>query len=131
MAQKSKTHDYAADAEKAQAFLSSFSEGSGRRKKYVDALQGVANREKTTVEVYLDDVESFSDSTFVENIHENTKRYEKIFSEAADKIMPESNVEVLEEDVYDVWQHHREQRLRVAAQMNAEVRRSFAYTHIQ
>jgi hypothetical protein len=73
--------------------------------------QGVANREKKTVEVYLDDVESvslvpppftiplpssintfshftillpstlrtlsqFSDSAFVENIHENTMRYE-------------------------------------------------------
>eukprot|EP00123_Amoebidium_parasiticum_P017100 comp23710_c0_seq1/m.40784 comp23710_c0_seq1/g.40784 ORF comp23710_c0_seq1/g.40784 comp23710_c0_seq1/m.40784 type:complete len:736 (-) comp23710_c0_seq1:511-2718(-) len=62
-------------------------------KKYLDQLQRIANRETTELIVELDDVYAEYDQDFVDDIQKNTLRYITLFSEIADEMMPEPNVE--------------------------------------
>lgn len=114
---KLKRQDYASDREKIRLFLVTFTEGSGKKSKmkYMEQLQAVANRTAKTIDVYLDDVNQAMDAVFLNNVLTNTLRYRDMFAEVCDKLMPGPNVDLLEEDVYDVWQHHREERLKAAA----------------
>lgn len=75
-------------------------------------MQEVANRERKTFNIELDDVfEMARDQEFVENIKRNTLRYVRLFSDAVDSLLPEPNVEMKEGDISDVWNNQREQRL--------------------
>ena len=46
------------------------------------------------------------DSQFVANVAANTKRYLKLFAEAADSLLPRANRDDMPEDVFDVLACH-------------------------
>ena len=65
--------------------------------------QDIANRQRNTLEVGLDDVEGFSkDVELVERLEANTQQYLTLLAEAADNIMPAPTDSDLPEDVFDV-----------------------------
>jgi hypothetical protein len=55
-------------------------------KKYLELLQGVANRRERVVEIELDDVFShFGGDEMAEKIKKNTYRYKQLISDAIDR----------------------------------------------
>ena len=118
--------DYDADKELCKEFMREFisldsnsdeSFGSQSPAKYMQLLQGVANREVRVLDVSLDDIASFSSRESVvdmdeddkigellRQIEKNTKRYVRVFSEAADELMPLPIPERMQgvDDVIDV-----------------------------
>jgi DNA replicative helicase MCM subunit Mcm2 (Cdc46/Mcm family) len=65
--------------------------------------QDIANRQRSTLEVDLDDLDGFSkDPELVEHLEHNTQQYLVLLAEAADNIMPSATDENLPEDVFDV-----------------------------
>lgn len=65
--------------------------------------QDIANRQRGTLEVDLDDLEGFSkDPELVEHVERNTQQYLQLLAEAADNIMPPPTDDNLPEDVFDV-----------------------------
>mmetsp|Transcript_15837 Transcript_15837/g.30993 ORF Transcript_15837/g.30993 Transcript_15837/m.30993 type:complete len:731 (-) Transcript_15837:61-2253(-) len=105
--------NYVEDRAKCRAFLEGFTQNGSL--KYMDKLQEISNRELKRLVIELDDVEAFeADSAFMQNIIRNCDRYLGLFASEADSLMPEPSVEIKEEDVYDVWMHHRQQRIEAA-----------------
>lgn len=66
--------------------------------------QEIANRKRSTLEVELDDLEAFAESSaaLVTHIERNTQQYLQLVAEAADPLMPQPNEPDLGEDVFDV-----------------------------
>lgn len=85
---------------------------------YMEQLQEIANRQRTTLEIRLDDVNDFQgDAEFVSMIIRNTKRYLDVFAQAADQIMPMHTVEEFQNaTVFDIWMSMREQKIEEAKQ---------------
>ena len=118
--------DYNADNELCKEFLREFVSldsssdeetfGSESPAKYMQQLQGIANREVRSLDVSLDDIASFSSresvtdiedekiSELLRQIEKNTKRYVRVFSEAVDELMPLPIPERMQgvDDVIDV-----------------------------
>jgi len=109
--------NYKTHAEKCKDFFENFEQDGNP--KYMDILQQIANRELKKLEIEIDDVQAFTndDPSFVQNIVRNCDRYLNLFAAEADKLMPKCNLEIKEEDVYDVWMNHREQRIQAAQSM--------------
>ena len=67
--------------------------------------QAIANRRLNTLEVDLDDLESFykhEQEALLRSVETNTSQYLALLAEAADKIMPPPTEDDLPEDVFDV-----------------------------
>eukprot|EP01083_Nonionella_stella_P083164 229811_1 len=73
-------------------------------KKYWRMLQEVANRERVTIDIELDDFKKFDKGkNVIDDLEKNTLRYVSIFSNAIDAMMPlrDSSIDI-EEDSIDV-----------------------------
>jgi len=101
------------------------------RKKYMEMLQQVADRERSNILIELDDLKSFEDSLemdvnlkLVESIMKNTKHYVELFSIAVDKLMPKESKDItFKDDVLDIIMSQREKRnetMRENAEVNGE-----------
>ncbi|XP_046988430.1 DNA replication licensing factor Mcm7 [Schistocerca americana] len=110
--------DYASDKEKARQFLVEFAsvdEDGMKDFKYAQQLTKLAHRDQVAMFIELDDLYEF-DSTFMESVIMNTRRYVNIFSEVVEELLPDyKEHEVTAKDSLDVYIEHRqmlEQRLR-------------------
>lgn len=101
------------------------------RKKYLEMLQKVADRERNNILIELDDLKTFEDSLgmdvnlkLVESIMKNTKHYIDLFSVAVDKVMPKESKDItFKDDVLDIIMSQREKRnetMRESAEVNGE-----------
>ncbi|RCK55149.1 DNA replication licensing factor MCM7 [Candida viswanathii] len=103
--------------------------------KYMNILQQVANRKKTTVYIEFDDLKSFllnydpenqaaynQARTLLPTIISNTRHFVELFSEVIDEIMPEPTEEIsYRDDVLDVILHQRRLRnMRLQQESNDE-----------
>ena len=76
-------------------------------------LQKVANRESSVIEIELDDLREFFDSirdmSFVERVRINTSRYISLFSQTIDEVMPQTTLNLREEDLstFDIMMKQR------------------------
>ncbi|KAJ4514849.1 DNA replication licensing factor MCM7 [Exophiala dermatitidis] len=95
--------------------------GNSRRRpkrKYMDMLQEVANRERQNVLVELDDLQEFEETLpaelnlrLVESVTTNTKHYVDLFADAVDKVMPKPSKEIsFKDDVLDIIMAQRAKR---------------------
>lgn len=80
---------------------------------YFEQMQEVANRLRTSMEIYLDDLETFhKDPEFVAMIIRNTQRYVDVFACAIDVCMPPPTItEIAHATVEDVYTFQRLARL--------------------
>eukprot|EP00467_Chlorarachnion_reptans_P025418 CAMPEP_0114538230 /NCGR_PEP_ID=MMETSP0109-20121206/30021_1 /TAXON_ID=29199 /ORGANISM="Chlorarachnion reptans, Strain CCCM449" /LENGTH=733 /DNA_ID=CAMNT_0001722213 /DNA_START=132 /DNA_END=2333 /DNA_ORIENTATION=- len=100
--------DYKQEFDKCLDFLKGYKDEIGGLK-YVNQLQSIANRETSTIEIEVDDLQDFADDTqFASNVAGNTKSYLNMFSKAIDSLMPEADQPV-EPDIHDVLHNHRMQ----------------------
>jgi DNA replication licensing factor MCM7 len=87
-----------ASAASSSSSSSSSADGNKSRtrwyRKYVDLIQRVLERRAVTIDIDLDDIVLFSDSSLVEDITRNTMRYVQIFSKAIDKLLEEVKVQM-------------------------------------
>lgn len=86
-----------------EEFLKNFKAKRGVRK-YMRMLKEVANRERVTIDIELDDLKKYDKNNDVTtHIEKNTLRYMQLFSKAIDSVMPDrdSNVQI-DEDSIDV-----------------------------
>jgi len=105
--------DIVQELELCQQFLANFQDETDGSKKYLKSLGEVAQRDREDIEIYLDDVLSYEgNEAFVNRIEKNTFRYIELFSEAADKLMPEEDIDLANADAFDVWLYHRRSRMR-------------------
>eukprot|EP00242_Pyramimonas_sp_CCMP2087_P007222 CAMPEP_0198204884 /NCGR_PEP_ID=MMETSP1445-20131203/8367_1 /TAXON_ID=36898 /ORGANISM="Pyramimonas sp., Strain CCMP2087" /LENGTH=745 /DNA_ID=CAMNT_0043876969 /DNA_START=68 /DNA_END=2305 /DNA_ORIENTATION=- len=115
-----KVDTYKIETEKVEQFLTTFvseyDENSST--KYHAMLQEIANRTRRVLDVDLDDIIShFRNDDMVQEIKKNTRRYQSIFSDAADAVMPiTTSVEYSNDDVIDVLMRQREAQIEQAAQ---------------
>ncbi|GAA5996150.1 DNA replication licensing factor MCM7 [Rhodotorula paludigena] len=80
------------------------------RKKYMDQLQRVANRDEERIVIDLEDLKDEGEAgrALVAQIQRNTQRYIKLFSRAVDEVMPQNTVDIgPKSDILDVMQYHR------------------------
>ncbi|KAG2494157.1 hypothetical protein HYH03_007792 [Edaphochlamys debaryana] len=84
--------------------------------KYMAQLQEIANRKSKVLSISLDDVDAFFSSqvdtpqpNFVAEVERNSRTYQKLWAEAADRIMPapDANSYGVKKDVYDILSEHR------------------------
>lgn len=70
------------------------------RKKYMVALQKIANKQTRILEIHLDDIETFceKDVSLYKEVVKTTKRYIKILQDVVDTIIPKRSIE-LKDDV--------------------------------
>ncbi|KAG4305061.1 hypothetical protein PORY_001231 [Pneumocystis oryctolagi] len=81
--------------------------------KYMKELQAIANRVKDNITIDLKDLEDYDpdNKDLVNNIMNNTKRYNDIFSRVIDTIMPDPTIDIsYTDDVMDIIMHQRQQR---------------------
>ncbi|KAG4301530.1 hypothetical protein PCK1_002015 [Pneumocystis canis] len=81
--------------------------------KYMKKMQAIANRIEDSITIDLNDLESYdpNNKDLVNNIMNNTKRYNDIFCKAIDAIMPEPTIDIsYTDDVMDVIIQQRLQR---------------------
>lgn len=75
-----------------------FSDPIYDRKYYLSQLQHIADRSKSLLEIYIEDLESYFYATnasyILANINSNTKRYQKMFMEVVDSILPVTYKEI-------------------------------------
>lgn len=104
-----------------QNFLETPTEKDGQvpqRPKYMKQLEEISNRQRDTLSIDLDDLESFTDEPdLIQNVESNTYQYLSIFAEAADAVMPPPTITSVTEDVFDIMM---DQRLRNQEVMNAQ-----------
>ncbi|EEY58911.1 DNA replication licensing factor MCM7 [Phytophthora infestans T30-4] len=82
--------------------------------KYARMLQEVANRERTSIPIALDDIQIFEkdDPTFVSRIVRNARRYVALFSDAVDENLPAPTRDISDsQDVLDVLRISRAQEV--------------------
>uniref|UniRef100_A0AAV1T5Z5 DNA replication licensing factor MCM7 n=1 Tax=Peronospora matthiolae TaxID=2874970 RepID=A0AAV1T5Z5_9STRA len=82
--------------------------------KYVRMMQEVANRERTSIAISLDDMQIFEkdDATFVTRIVRNARRYISLFSDAVDENLPPPTRDISDfQDVLDVLRLTRAQEM--------------------
>ncbi|CAJ0760001.1 5291_t:CDS:2, partial [Entrophospora sp. SA101] len=79
--------------------------------KYKEQLQLIANREKKSITIELDDFATWEDQledSLLERIQTNIRRYHDIFQDEIDKLLPAPTKEIdYESDVIDVIMQHR------------------------
>ncbi|TYZ66510.1 hypothetical protein PybrP1_002582 [[Pythium] brassicae (nom. inval.)] len=98
--------------------------------KYARMLQEVANRERKSVPISLDDIQIFEhDDEFVRRITRNTRRYIALLSEAIDEVLPVPTRDISDaQDVLDVLRTHRAREL--AQQQQASGSAEVAARHV-
>lgn len=103
--------DYESHKGKCIMFLQNFQDPNSmdNTAKYVDMLQDIANRERRTLDIELDDLAEFYDDNgdvenpaFLDAVQTNTLRYQDLFAQAADEVMPDPTSVHIVEDVFDV-----------------------------
>ncbi len=85
-------------------------------------LQEIANRERTSLIVSLDDLNDYKgDAEFVATVIRNTKRYCDVFARAVDECLPAPTI-AMHENVthYDVIMSHRNHRVEEAKALNPD-----------
>ncbi|KAI9918898.1 hypothetical protein PsorP6_011259 [Peronosclerospora sorghi] len=90
--------------------------------KYARTLQEVANRERTSIPIALDDVQSFDrdDATFVTRITRNARWYLALFADAVDEHLPAPTRGISGfQDVLDVLRLARAQEVAQQRQLHA------------
>ncbi|KAI9747517.1 MAG: Mcm2-7 hexameric complex component [Lichina confinis] len=111
-------YDFMDDADGAEATRRRRTRGDPKTK-YMETLQGVADRTVSEVLVELDDLELFEKTQGDEGapmdlvgcVERNTKHYTEVFSRAVDKIMPPETREVsFKDDVLDIIMSQRKTR---------------------
>ncbi|KAL6716217.1 DNA replication licensing factor MCM7 [Lecanora helva] len=88
------------------------------RRKYMDILQKVADRELDEVTVELEDLENYEKGfgegmplRLVDSIEKNAKHYIEVLSQAVDKVMPKETKDItFKDDVLDIIMSQREKR---------------------
>ncbi|CAL8094133.1 unnamed protein product [Calicophoron daubneyi] len=110
--------NYDSDKESIREFLRSFNkldENDNKHFVYSEQLTFVANREQTALYISLDDLAEYSEE-LAEAVESNTLRYQKLFAEVIDGLLPEyRSADVVPQDVLDIFIDHRirmEQRIR-------------------
>ncbi|DAZ97175.1 TPA: hypothetical protein N0F65_004025 [Lagenidium giganteum] len=108
--------DYEEDKAKCINFLQNFVsnlDDPADGPKYARMLQEVANRERVSIPISLDDVQIFeNDDDFVHRIVRNTRRYISLFAQAIDESLPAPTRDISDsQDVLDVLRLHRAQEL--------------------
>lgn len=103
--------------------------------KYMMLLQDIANREKTTLYIELDDLKAYQESQYFESgtqnvtpnalinlVTKNTYHYLELFSSVIDELMPEPTKDIsYKDDVLDVIIHQRKLRnIRIQQENNEE-----------
>ncbi|KAL6250524.1 DNA replication licensing factor MCM7 [Rhinocladiella similis] len=96
------------------------------KRKYLEMLQEVADRERQNILVDLDDLQEFEDSLpgdlslrLVESVTNNTKHYVDLFSEAVDKVIPKASKDIsFKDDVLDIIMAQRAKRNDTVAAAN-------------
>ncbi|GFR49380.1 hypothetical protein Agub_g11405 [Astrephomene gubernaculifera] len=112
--------NHSKDAELCEKFLRNFDDPEGDGKlKYMQQLQEIANRRSKVLSISLDDVEAFFSVPppppeehrphFANEIERNTRTFQKLMAEAADRLMPAADVTAanVKKDVYDILSEHR------------------------
>ncbi|KAL9122878.1 MAG: hypothetical protein Q9187_000567 [Circinaria calcarea] len=88
------------------------------KKKYMELLQNVADRQSSEICIELDDLDAYERSLgdheslrLVESIERNAKHYIDILSQAVDKVMPKETREIsFKDDVLDIIMSQRQKR---------------------
>ncbi|MCJ1278896.1 Mcm2-7 hexameric complex component [Puttea exsequens] len=88
------------------------------KRKYMDMLQRVADREISEITIELDDLDNYEKSyeqelslRLVDSIQQNAKHYIDILSKAVDRVMPRETKETtFKDDVLDIIMSQREKR---------------------
>ncbi|KIW51281.1 hypothetical protein PV05_10019 [Exophiala xenobiotica] len=96
------------------------------KRKYMDMLQEVADRERQNILIDLDDLQQFEDSLpadlnlrLVESVTNNTKHYVDLFSDAVDKVLPKESKDIsFKDDVLDIIMAQRAKRNETVAAAN-------------
>ncbi|KAK4694948.1 DNA replication licensing factor MCM7, partial [Lecanoromycetidae sp. Uapishka_2] len=102
------------------------------KRKYMDMLQKVADRQLNEVTIELDDLDNYEKSfgedmglRLVDSVEQNAKHYIDILSKAVDKVMPKETKEItFKDDVLDIIMSQREKRnesVMVAAESEMDV----------
>uniref|UniRef100_F7AUJ3 DNA replication licensing factor MCM7 n=1 Tax=Ciona intestinalis TaxID=7719 RepID=F7AUJ3_CIOIN len=102
---------YSLFLERCKSFLSEFCQddhsGSGKCFKYGQVLTKLAHREQVALTIDLEDLKEY-DSDLVENVLENTLRYQKIFADVVEELLPDyKEREATYKDSLDVYIEHR------------------------
>ncbi|KAL4116813.1 hypothetical protein PRIC2_012265 [Phytophthora ramorum] len=109
--------NYAEEKSKCAEFLLNFTsnlDDPALGPKYTRMLQEVANRERTSIPISLDDMLIFErdDPSFVTRVLRNTRRYISLFSDAVDENLPPPTRDISDsQDVLDVLRMSRAQEL--------------------
>ncbi|KAL7681569.1 putative mini-chromosome maintenance protein [Plasmopara halstedii] len=109
--------NYAEEKAKCSDFLLNFTsnlDDPALGPKYARMMQEVANRERTSIPIALDDVEIYEkdDPSFVSRIVRNARRYIALFSDAIDENLPPPTKDISDtQDVLDVLRLSRAQEL--------------------
>jgi len=109
-----KIRDYAPVKDRIRSFLTEFntqatdSDGISRKCfKYGEILKNLSHREQVSIYIDLDDVNTF-DSELTELVKDNTLRYQSLFAEIIEALLPEyKEREVAFKDLLDVYIEHR------------------------
>ncbi|CAK0784982.1 hypothetical protein CVIRNUC_008187 [Coccomyxa viridis] len=114
--------DYKLDKEHALDFLKEYIDPDTGDAKYATQLEEIADRERQLLEIDIDDVASYHDTeTLVDGLENNTKRYIKIMSEAADAALPQPSRLDLEEDTFDILYKQRLEKMQELQTQGIEV----------
>ncbi|KAK5306561.1 DNA replication licensing factor MCM7 [Exophiala xenobiotica] len=113
-------------------FMDDVADGDGTsarrrpKRKYMEMLQEVADRERQNILIDLDDLQEFEDSLpadlnlrLVESVTNNTKHYVDLFSDAVDKVLPKESKDIsFKDDVLDIIMAQRAKRNETVAAAN-------------
>eukprot|EP00359_Climacostomum_virens_P002732 CAMPEP_0204906520 /NCGR_PEP_ID=MMETSP1397-20131031/6020_1 /ASSEMBLY_ACC=CAM_ASM_000891 /TAXON_ID=49980 /ORGANISM="Climacostomum Climacostomum virens, Strain Stock W-24" /LENGTH=722 /DNA_ID=CAMNT_0052075517 /DNA_START=35 /DNA_END=2200 /DNA_ORIENTATION=- len=94
--------DFTEDRRRCEEFISHFTYTTDEPHQiqgshfYMAQLQEVADRSRKQIQVFIEDLDSFfsstEDASFLSNVLNNTKRYENLFKEVVDKLLPHPSV---------------------------------------
>mmetsp|Transcript_14533 Transcript_14533/g.32609 ORF Transcript_14533/g.32609 Transcript_14533/m.32609 type:complete len:617 (+) Transcript_14533:83-1933(+) len=105
------------EQDKCREFLLNYQSAGSR--KYYDQLQEIANRERTVLQIEIDDIfRHKSDEDFAMNIISNTPRYVRHFEDIADELMPPATSDSHTGDIFDFLQSQRLEMLQRAAALD-------------
>ena len=102
-------------------FLNEYEDGG--EQPYMERIQEIANRERSVIEIRLDDIVDFTngnDMAFINNIKKNTRRYIIHFQKAIDELLPEPTNDNFYQDVYDILKAQQESRRALEEQVAGE-----------